>query len=127
MPRRKTPIALKRRIGKTSVSLCVLFDMIPFLTQVLVLISSDGETIKDDVSSHILILFFPVMFKYVLALEETASGPTSNWIHPSCKHPFYFIFFFKVLIIHGQAIFDSCHSCSLLGGFFYFESVFVHS
>ena len=38
---------------------------------------------------------------------------------------FILIYFFKVLIGSGQAIFDSCHSCSLLG--MGFEFFFVHS
>ena len=38
------------RIVKISVSICFLFVKIPLLTSILVLISSDSRTVKNDVS-----------------------------------------------------------------------------
>lgn len=118
MRRRKTLTARKRRIAKTSVSPCVPFDTIPFLTSTSsYLIGREND--KKWCQCRIFIVPFPLMFRYVPALEETASGTTSNWMHPSCKCQFYFTLFFQGSYYHwyGQAIFDSCHSCSLLGGF----------
>lgn len=59
MRRRKTLTALKRRIAKTSVSLCLLFEIRILFSQVLVIISSDGETIQDDVGVTFDLLLVP--------------------------------------------------------------------
>ena len=57
------------------------------------------------------------MFNCVLGLEATARGPSTDWEHPSSKYQLYYPFL-NVLISRHQAIFDACHSCSLLGGFY---------
>ena len=95
MQRKKTLKAPKKRIGKTSVCILFLFCSlrILLLTEVyLVLISSDGKTIKDDVSIHISFLF-RFMFKYLLALEGTTRRPTSNRILSNGKFQLLSFFF----------------------------------
>ena len=131
MRHKKTPIARKRRIAKTSVSLCVLFDYdFLFLTQILspYLIGWGNDQRWCELLSPFDSLFPPSCSNYVLALEEIASGPTSNWLHPSCKYQLYFKLFWKVSY-HSWSGHLWFMSLLLAFGwvFFLFEFVFVNS
>ena len=98
-----------------------------FFSQVLVIISSDGESIQDNVSGPYLIVFFWSSYSVVyLVLEGATRGPSTDWKHPCGKY--ILLFLFKVSYHSWQAVFDSCHSCSLLGRFcisFWFTANYI--